>query len=588
MLHDRILASPGPFGSNTGSDLTWQLVDSWMAKCLSSHQACNKAQPLVPPLPTRVIDVGTRGGTRAPRLHVTTNNAIGRYTTLSHRWAYEEPLRLQVNNLEDFQREIPISRLTRTFQDAIEATRRLGIQYIWIDSLCIIQDSPAGRDWAAESAKMASVYENSYVNFAATHAMDSSQGCFFDRKLSQVRPVRLYVNWEVRSGFYHTAQSHSFPRSVAGAPLYKRGWVYQERALAPRIIHCTDTQVYWECLESIASESFPTGLPHAIHSSNTDCQCRTWRRLRPPASSILERLSPQNSTSDTFYDSLRLWNLVVNQYQTLDLTFERDKLVAISGLAKLHSKFLDTQYLAGMWRAHLAEQLLWVRRMGCRPCSYRGYIAPSWSWASIPTPVWLTIRGEENFPGIAGLRMQRSGEGNPRHFRPLIEVLDVTMDLLDENHPFGAVSKGALRIKGPLAKFSRKWDLAFHGSRQLIHEDRLMVGSYVLDRVNDPWELPKRKGRRKSLYFLVAMLHWSTVGRDENKVAGLLLEKTHRGGDVFQRIGVFDLYSNIPRWYMHQDGDGVRLFQKACRSQNGTDDDGPFPEWGKQQVVTII
>ncbi|KAK3948511.1 heterokaryon incompatibility protein-domain-containing protein [Pseudoneurospora amorphoporcata] len=254
LLSDCAIGNPGPFGSNTGSDLTWELVGSWMAKCLSSHQACNQVQSVAPRLPTRVIDVGSKGSSRPPYLHVVTENATGRYATLSHRWASEEPLKLEVNNLQDFQQEIPVERLPKSFQDAIEATRRLGIQYIWIDSLCIIQDSPDGKDWAEESAKMTTVYENSYVNFAATHAMDPTRGCFFDREPSQVRPIRLHVNWEweMKPGYYYAATSHCFTRNVARAPLYRRGWVYQERTLAPRIIHCTDTQLYWECLESIA------------------------------------------------------------------------------------------------------------------------------------------------------------------------------------------------------------------------------------------------------------------------------------------------------------------------------------------------
>ncbi|EAA26648.1 HET-domain-containing protein [Neurospora crassa] len=249
----QVTVNPYPFGSNTGSDLSWQIASSWMAKCLSSHRKCNQSHSVAPPLPTRVIDVGSVGEPCPPRLHVVTENTSGRYATLSHRWASQGMLKLEVNNFEKFQQEIPWTSLPKTYQDAIEATRRLGIQYIWIDSLCIIQDSADGKDWIAESAKMTSVYENSHINFAAADAVDSTQGCFFDRDPSSIRPLRLRIAVEHKSEYYYAATSHRFAYNVAPAPLYRRGWVYQERTLAPRIIHCCAKQLYWECLESIAT-----------------------------------------------------------------------------------------------------------------------------------------------------------------------------------------------------------------------------------------------------------------------------------------------------------------------------------------------
>ncbi|KAK3352091.1 hypothetical protein B0H65DRAFT_420661, partial [Neurospora tetraspora] len=124
------------------------------------------------------------------------------------------------------------------------------------------------------------------------------------------------------------------------------------------------------------------GLPHSIHCfrGSGACLCSAWRKLRPPGSDIFIRLSPSNAASNKYFDSLLIWNLVVDQYQTLDLTFDRDKLVAISGLAKMHSKFLNTQYLAGMWLANLPEQLLWHRDLSQAPRPYSEYVAPSWSW----------------------------------------------------------------------------------------------------------------------------------------------------------------------------------------------------------------
>lgn len=89
-----------------------------------------------------------------------------------------------------------LSDLPPLFQDAIIITRQLGLRYLWIDSLCIIQDSL--RDWETEAAKMASIYQNSYVTISATDASNGSAKCLqigekrsrFHTKTQQRRNLR--------------------------------------------------------------------------------------------------------------------------------------------------------------------------------------------------------------------------------------------------------------------------------------------------------------------------------------------------------------------------------------------------------------
>lgn len=580
LFSDRAIGTPGPFAANTGSDLSWQLVRSWMAKCLSSHQLCNRMQAVAPLLPTRVIDVGSRDGKYPPRLYVPAAKELGCYATLSHCWGSKQTLKLETTNFEDFKREIPWERLPKTFQDAIAATRHLGIQYIWIDSICIIQDSPNGEDWATESAKMTSVYENSYINLAAASAVDSTQGCFFDRDPCSVRPVRLLMN----SQYYYAADSHRYADNVALAPLYARGWVYQERTLAPRIVHCTTRQLYWECLEGVACEGFPSGIPHFIECYSRDsCRCQHWRRMMPPASDIYKWLDGSGSDLERYFESLLVWNRVAAQFQPLKLTYTSDKLVAISGLAKMHSRFLKTRYLAGMWLEHLPAQLLWYRRWWSNPhaTSYKAgeYVAPSWSYFSMPNRVEPAISSEAPPSGKYG-----------NELRPIIQVLDAKIVLVNESHPFGAVSDGALRIKGPLANSSLIKDLALtepdSSNTEITYKGHL-AGSYTLDNVDYPSQLPLTK----PIYFLPVMLdmHYDILRRwTKDDTSGLLLQQTAGGDTTFQRVGVFAVGRIKPAMHWRQTEDGIRVLQEACCSQNGPDDDGPFPEWGKQQVITII
>jgi len=150
-----------------------------------------------------------------------------RYMTLSHCWGSAEFIRLLMSNMEEFRRGRPISSLPQNFRDAIAVTRRFSIRYLWIDSLCIIQDSVT--DWKSESSMMRDVYANSVCNIAAAASQNPYQGLFRTRRLDEIlriveahwadRPkLSLLVNMD--EGEYWLAQLDS-------APLLRRGWVIQ-------------------------------------------------------------------------------------------------------------------------------------------------------------------------------------------------------------------------------------------------------------------------------------------------------------------------------------------------------------------------
>jgi hypothetical protein len=112
------------------------------------------------------------------------------YATLSHCWGkIEDKLMLMVENNIDWKKEIPQFGKLKTFQDAIQIARRLGIWYIWIDSLCIIQNKK--EDWQAEASRMSNVYKYSSCNITATSARSDMGGCFSSRDLSNLREVHL-------------------------------------------------------------------------------------------------------------------------------------------------------------------------------------------------------------------------------------------------------------------------------------------------------------------------------------------------------------------------------------------------------------
>jgi hypothetical protein len=232
------------------------MVTRWVQHCAKTHTKCNRTahEKL---LPTRILDVGTADDPHL-KLHISNKaSSSSQYVTLSHcwgSWGSIEIKKLTTANLLSLTMGIDILELPKTFQDAIAVARHLGVQFLWIDSLCILQDS--GDDWAAESAKMGDVYRNSFCNISATAAVDSRTGCFLERDplLAQICMVRINPSSDLASNskVYELAPPRLWDSQVTRAPLNHRAWVVQERIFAPRIIHFCRNQLFWECHEAVS------------------------------------------------------------------------------------------------------------------------------------------------------------------------------------------------------------------------------------------------------------------------------------------------------------------------------------------------
>ncbi|ORY18391.1 heterokaryon incompatibility protein-domain-containing protein [Clohesyomyces aquaticus] len=201
-----------------------------MKDCTKNHQKCKTRSQT--PLPTRLVEIL---GPRKARLRQF-DNEQGIYLCLSHCWGPNKFLRTTKSSIRQFGEDIPWSSLTKTFQDAIHLTFRLGFKYIWIDSLCIIQDSID--DWRHEGSKMSSIYSNSFLTIAASRAFEGSQGLHCEQDAPLVPKSKSIQNstgedfniyWRnVKSGINH---------NISRLPLLQRGWVLQERILSPRMLH---------------------------------------------------------------------------------------------------------------------------------------------------------------------------------------------------------------------------------------------------------------------------------------------------------------------------------------------------------------
>jgi hypothetical protein len=307
-----------------------------------------------------------------------------RYLTLSHRWS-NQLFQLTTDTVSDLRNGLPISRLPKTFQDAIEATRQLQERFLWIDSLCIFQDSVV--DWTQQSAKMGDIYLNCYCNLAATAAPDPN-GLFFDRNITTILPIKMSCNWTFPELSNEEEGDEESPdeicqvydytlleRAVEDTCLNSRGWVLQERLLSPRVVHFGRNQIFWECWSLRACETYPDGDPNMLQEIVDSS--RFW-----PAKQFVNAI--RSRTVPIAYEE---WRALVELYTRTSLTKPGDTLVALSGVAKMMQKATKDEYVAGLWKENLAHDLLWERvgEINLRPKdpgAPDAWIAPSWSWAS--------------------------------------------------------------------------------------------------------------------------------------------------------------------------------------------------------------
>jgi hypothetical protein len=251
--------------SSSKSQQTFDHVSFWIKNCHSNHEQCS-----TPPseMPTRVIDV-TREG-QEPRRHLT-NSRKGEWVTLSHCWGKERFLATLTTNIDRHRERILLSDLPPNFQDAIMITRNLGYQYLWIDSLCIIQDSP--EDWRAESVKMGSTYKNCALNISADAASGAFGGMFraCDRDgITKDAALRLPCR-SSRHGVSGNSYVNQRPRRYEGESteemllgkniIQTRAWVFQESRLSPRRVRYAARQIAWSCRSVDLTEEEPFESP---------------------------------------------------------------------------------------------------------------------------------------------------------------------------------------------------------------------------------------------------------------------------------------------------------------------------------------
>src|SRR5579871_1088250 len=184
-----------------------KLASVWLHRCLTEHITCMISDEPFPTLPSRVLDVDAPHSPSKLSL-VESNGRHGFYVTLSHVWGQQNITRTTTAKLSERKQSILLDSLSQTFQNAITIIRKLDIRYIWIDSLCIVQDDP--EDWSIEASKMGSYYSNSLFNIAAVSSHDSKVGCFMPYEPDQITPCAVAIEFPASAGFPENTSGHLF------------------------------------------------------------------------------------------------------------------------------------------------------------------------------------------------------------------------------------------------------------------------------------------------------------------------------------------------------------------------------------------
>lgn len=458
----------------TGSDANLRLIASWIRECVEKHDKCNESLPSVRSspnkmrLPAYIVELSVQNGRLSARLiDPGTLDVPPKWVTLSHCWGKAALYCTTRNNLDEHKTCIPFSKLSKTFRDAMDVAVRLGHHYIWIDSLCIIQDSEA--HWHQECEVMADIYSNSVFTIAASGASDGSGGCYRTRNPWALIPLRLdircapgimflqggfYVQWmQDRDGWLHhehldwTTGRNQYKRPAE--PLETRAWVLQERLLSPRTVYFGLHTISYECRTTNGFSRPTRAAARSVHGLSdlrpTFKGYFYW--LNRPDTEIPTNYKRRGQINSTLVDLRQVYYRVVEHYSRLHLSYRTDKLVAIQGLLHRQSLNLPFTFLAGLCRETFVADLIWYRLPsdvggGLLPIDPgRPYTAPTWSWASVDGPVRLDLPSSEFEEQI----LQQLHGDNPWH----TQLLDAKV--LGRKGS-GMISGGWARLKGPLTR----------------------------------------------------------------------------------------------------------------------------------------
>jgi hypothetical protein len=461
-----ILNTEAPSNSSTlDLALVAEHIKARLQEC-QLHAACPSQSPLF--FPNRVIDVGFEGDPTC-KLHISSDDTAP-YVALSYVWGVKQTFVASTETWLGFTNGFLVTALPEAIQDAVRVTRSIGIRYLWVDALCILQDSEA--DKVVELTTMGSVYRNSTLTISAACSQSAQHGFLRSYPAKMVKQNILLSDGTLGIIWFYVVSEELSPNHTPQMePINSRAWTLQEALLSPRILYYASDGLLWNC-QTIQSESaFILGaLDAKSRAVNTTGRKESSRSLIPRLPSSTFGVSDgirEYSRGDKGPDSLGLisifntWRHVVEDYSSRQCTFADDRLPAISGIAsELAKTGLYGAYLAGLWQSKVILQLGWA--VSSHPENQdQDYIRklsqlPSWSWAS--------------FPGRISFRIPAEAEEDA-----LLKNYEISF--VDSKAKFSKVTSAQLVLEGRLMPWT-----CFHDNKVFI--DSLILDTYCLDKVN--------------------------------------------------------------------------------------------------------
>ncbi|KAI8714856.1 HET domain-containing protein [Fusarium sp. LHS14.1] len=514
-----------------------QFITSHLDTC-DNHDICNISRSYrstdglreVNKKPSRLLEIVNMNGSLGLILRDTTNSEQ-RYTALSHCWgsrqeAQKIPVLIETNLKERLSSVLSVSKLTKTFQDAVDLTNKLGLKYIWIDSLCIIQGDKG--DWDRECTKMAFVYGEAYLVIGAAYAKDGNGGLYAPRQTAQRLEFKTREGNSIRAlvkNFSKMGVEHEFWRKAEPSweyndlPLLSRAWVFQERMLAKRTIYFTAHELVWECGTCIECEC-------------GELQDRKTRYMELEAGESVKTKYRHCVNQGSESDRIKLWCYIVAQYSARAITYHTDRLPALSSIAKEIGSgegALLGQYVCGMWEKTLPLYLLWRSTSKLIPQSACGD-DPTHTRSSdkrIPSWSWLSIEGVVAIKDYVGT--------------PWLRVTHIEYRLAADD-PYGECEYAAIKVIGvvaPVEIFRRQRG----GNSWLVVRGQGSIGESPLLADTRPLEYSDEELAESSLVAL--RVSHSKAGRPFSRVRCLILRREPEGTNMYRRIGVTNTSHDI-------------------------------------------
>jgi hypothetical protein len=472
-------------------------------------------------MPTRLIDVGHDASAIA-RLVLSSDiskTKQTKYAALSYCWGSEKDAESQFKtekaSLEHRCIALPSEVMTPTTNDAIALAKAIGLRYLWIDALCIVQDDED--DWSHESSQMNLVYRHAFVTFCSLNS-DSCHERFLYRAPAVEIPFQSTIRRAIKGSYFIRLRSipdlhmdrTKLTWDYALSKWNARCWTFQEKEMSTRRLDFGSLRMHFACAKYRWSEGDDAPLDRYTLG-------------------VMEQMTLFKDNLISSKDLYDFWGSLLQGYGHRSVTFDKDRLPAIAGLARMMGEALQDQYLAGLWKGDLQSGLVWFSggthdklsrslETHLRNIRQRNYVAPSWSWAACPSVV---------------TRRNRS---------TLVEestIMDVNTDKISED-PYGQVSGGFLRISGKLAPLPKSFpndmrDVWSNHWGRFMNEDFNHVDIYT------DW---LHKDKEAGLEALVVMLLHNTEREDGGEVLrGLLLHPANELGHYY-RVGVLDSGGN--------------------------------------------